>query len=239
MSRPLALFLVCLAVSAAARASDDDAPEVVFPTIPAQAQTKADLVPKGWLIEKESSGDLNGDGTADLMLVLHMNDPKNVIKNDGFGYDELDTNPRMLVVAFKDRSTKKYLSVLADHALIPRHTLPTMDDPLAEAKIVKGTVQVSLTMFMNAGSWYTSHVKLTLRHQDGCFRLIGYDSEEAKRNTGDTTATSINYLTKKAKITKGNFQNDDAGKVSWKTLRSPKPLCVEAVGDGLRFSPEI
>ena len=35
----------------------------------------------------------------------------------------------------------------------------------------------------------------------------------------------------------GSFENDRE-EVSWKTLRTPKLLCLDAVGDGLDFSPE-
>ena len=238
MSRLAVWLLSCLILSTAARAgSSETAPPVVFPAIPAQAQTPAGLVPSGWTVEKESRGDLNRDGAPDLMLVLHMTNPKNVITNDGFGISELDTNPRMLVVAFFDKATKKYSLALADHTLIPRHTNPVMDDPLADAAIVKETVQVSLHVWMSAGSWYTSEIKLTFRHQDGCFKLIGYDSTETKRNTGETSEVSVNYLTKKVKTAKGNIQ-DDRRDVSWKTLRASRLLCLEAVGDGLEFNPE-
>lgn len=235
MTRLASLLSCLLLLTAAGAAAEDEVPPVRFPAIPAQATTRAELVPKGWTVETEKRGDLNGDGVADLLLVLHMTDPRNVISNDGLGPSELDTNPRMLVVAFADK-TKKYSVTLADHTLIPRHIDPLMDDPLEGVAIVKGTVQVSLLRWMSAGSWYTTQSKLTFRHQDGCFRLIGYDSTEMKRNTGETTAVSINYLTKKIQTTEGNV-GDDRTKVSWKTLRAPRLLCLDAVGDGLDFDP--
>jgi hypothetical protein len=237
MSRLAYSLLSFLLLFTAARAGSDDAPLVVFPTIPAQAQTQADLVPKGWTVEMESRGDLNGDRAADLMLVLHMTNPSNVITNDGFGASELDTNPRILVVAFADKATNKYSLALANHTLIPRHTNPSMDDPLEGAAIVKGTLQVSLGFWMSAGSWYESQTRFTFRYQDGCFRLIGYDSTGRQRNSEETSTVSINYLTKKLKITKGNIQNDRTD-VSWKTVRNPSLPCLDAVGDGLDFDPE-
>lgn len=239
MSRPIVLVLACLLLPTVVRAAaDDSAPAVVFPTLPAKAQAKTDFVPKGWVVEKESLGDLNGDGAPDWMLALHMNDPKNVLENTVLGPDELDTNPRMLVVAFAEKSTKAYSLALVNHSLIPRLTNPSMQDPFEEAAIVKGTMQVSLNVFMTAGSWYTTQTKFTFRYQDGCFKLIGYDSTEMKRNTGEMSTVSVNYLTKKAKITEGNGGSDDT-KVSWKTIRTPSLLCLDAVGDGIDFSPEI
>jgi hypothetical protein len=90
---------------------------------------------------------------------------------------------------------------------------------------------------MSAGSWFTSQTKLTFRYQDGCFKLIGYDSTRTKRNSGETSTVSINYPAKKMKIIKGNIEND-RGNVSWKAVRTPSLLCLDAVGDGLDFSPE-
>lgn len=238
MSRLAASVFSCALFLTAARAgSDEVAPPVVFPAIPAQAPTKADLVPKGWAVETESRGDLNGDGAPDLMLVLHMTSPANVITNDGLGASEIDTNPRMLVVAFAEKGTARYSLALANHTLIPRHTNPLMDDPLGSAEIVRGTVQVSLGFWMSAGSWYTSQTKFTFRYQDGCFKLIGYDSTETKRNTGETSEVSFNYLTRKVKTAKGDIENDHRD-VSWKTVRVPSLLCLDAVGDGLDFNPE-
>ncbi|HKV12347.1 MAG TPA: hypothetical protein VJ725_29650 [Thermoanaerobaculia bacterium] len=238
MNRLVVLFLAFLLLPTAVRASSEDSvPPVAFPTIPAQAPAKAGFVPKRWVVEKEGRGDLNGDGVPDLMLLLHMTDPKNVMENDGLGPDQLDTNPRMLVVAFADKAASKYSLALSNHTLIPRHTIPVMDDPLEGVAIVKGTLQVSLTSFMSAGSWYTSQTKFTFRYQDGCFKLIGYDSMEAKRNTGEMSTVSINYLTRKMKTAKGNLGTDKE-EVSWKTIRTPKLLCLDAVGDGLEFSPE-
>jgi hypothetical protein len=242
---PLMLPLACpllscllLLTAAPAEADEPAAPPVVFPAIPAQASTQAGLVPSGWRVDKESRGDLNGDGVPDLMLVLQMTSPGNVITNSDLGSRELDTNPRMLVVAFADKATKKYSLALANHTLIPRQTNPFMDDPLEGAAIVKGTVQVSLTFWMSAGSWFTSQTKLTFRHQDGCFRLIGYDSRGTHRNSGETSTVSVNYLTRKVKTTKGNIGNDRES-VSWKTVRTASLLCLDAVGDGLEFKPEV
>lgn len=240
MRRLVALVVCCVLLLAPARAGAEEeeaVPPVTFPAIPAQAQTQADLVPKGWTVETESRGDLNGDGVPDLMLVLHMTDPRNVVTHTGFGARELDTNPRLLVAAFADKESKGYSLALADHTLIPRHTNPLMDDPLSDAAIARGTIQVSLGFWMSAGTWYTSQTRFTFRYQDGCFKLIGYDSTESKRNTGETSTISLNYLTKKAKITKGNME-DDRTSVSWKTVRVPKLLCLDAVGDGLDFKPE-
>jgi hypothetical protein len=244
MNRLVASILCLLLLSAAAvrgqengAEADESAPPVVFPSIPAHARTRAGLVPAGWDLEMESRGDLNADGAPDLLLVLHMTDPRNVLTNRALGTRELDTNPRILVVAFADKAASRYSLALADHTLIPRLTNPFMDDPLDQVAVVKGTVQVSLSFWMSAGSWTTSQTTFTFRYQEGCFKLIGYDSTETRRNSGETSAVSVNYPAKRMKLTKGNIENERES-VSWKSVRAPKLLCLNAVGDGLAFHPE-
>ncbi|MEA2163265.1 MAG: hypothetical protein QOK37_1392 [Thermoanaerobaculia bacterium] len=237
MTRFTPSLLFCLLLSTTARAEPESAPSVRFPSIPAQARTTAGFVPKGWMIESQSRGDLNGDGAVDQLLVLRMTNPRNNITNSGLGTPQLDTNPRILVVAFAGRAANGYSLALADHTLIPRHTNPVMDDPLESAAIVKGAVQVSLVSWMSAGSWYTTQKKLTFRYQDGCFKLIGYDSTETRRNSGEVSAVSVNYQTKRMKITKGTIENEREH-VFWKTVRASTPRCLSAVGDGLAFDPE-
>ena len=58
----VSLFISVFLSTVAYAGTGDSAPSVVFPSIPALVQTKAGFVPKGWTVEKESDGDLNGDG---------------------------------------------------------------------------------------------------------------------------------------------------------------------------------
>ena len=210
MSRlAVSLVLAGALASTAARTNADDAiPPPVFPTLPAQAQSAAELVPNGWIVEKEARSDLNGDGVPDLMLLLRMTEPRNVIAADRLETRQLDTNPRLLVVAFADQATDALSLALANHTLIPRHTDPLMEDPLGDVSVAKGTLQVSLGSWMSAGGWSMSHSKFTFRHQDGCFKLIGFDATDVQRNTGKMSETSVNYLTKKVKRSWG--YSDDA-----------------------------
>ena len=71
-----------------------------YPELPRQAPAAAGLVPGGWRIEQEVPGDLDGDGIADLVLVLRDADAKNILPNeDGLGESPFDSNPRILAVA--------------------------------------------------------------------------------------------------------------------------------------------
>jgi hypothetical protein len=230
----VATLVLPLALASAASA-DVTIPQVSYPTLPARAQATTDLVPTGWKVEKEARGDLSGDGVPDVVLLLRMTDPANVIANEGFGASQLDTNPRLLVIAFAEGKTDALSLALADHTLIPRHTDPVMDDPLQDVSLVRRTLQVSLGVFMSAGGWSVSNVKLTFRHQDGCFRLIGYDATEYERNSGKLSKLSVNYGTRKLQRSWGYDAMNETGR-SFEVRELP---CLEAVGDGLAFQPDL
>lgn len=241
MRRFTAFLLVGLIGSSLASAQPEEAPlapAVRFPSLPERAASAAGFVPAGWVAEKEVRGDLNGDGVADLLLVLRMADSKNIVSNEELGIEELDTNPQMLVVAFANPGKNDFSLAVADHQLIPRREQPNQEPAFEDAAIVQGKLRVTLNLFMTMGGWYSSKTTYTFRHQDGCFRMIGYDSEALRRNTGETESVSINYLTRKAKVTRGTLESDKT-RESWQALKSSRLYCLAEIGDGLAFEAEV
>src|SRR5690606_5843932 len=112
--------------AAASHAQDLEPPPVAWPDVPAHATTADGFAPPGWRVERAVEGHLDEDGRSDLLLVLKMDDPANVLAHDGPGPSRFDTNPRMLVVALADADG--YRRLVADHALIPRPHSPAHDD---------------------------------------------------------------------------------------------------------------
>jgi hypothetical protein len=233
-----ALLLVgAISLPVAAAAQDFEVPEATYPALPRRAQSADGFVPSGWHLESPVSGDLNGDGVEDLALVLHEWNKDNVVFHDIMGESPLDTNPRILAVAF-GRPGGGYVLELENHTLIPRREVPAHDDPLAEGDVAieRGTLRVTMGFFASAGSWTTSKTTYTFRHQNGRFELIGFDRDETQRNTGETSVTSINYSTGKAKLTSGHIESDDET-VRWKSLGSREPITIEQIGNGIEFEP--
>lgn len=233
-----AALLVGLAACAAQAL---DIPAVSYPPLPRQAVAAEGFVPPGWTLEAKVEGDLNGDGKADLSLVLHATDPKAVVANpDGLGEDPLDTNPRILAVAFA-KAGGGYELALENHALIPRRTNPVMEDPFDSTaasglEVARGTLRLRLGIFASAGSWSMSTTAMAFRWQNGRFELIGYDRTETNRGSGEIEGLSINYLTRRAKRTEGTIESD-AEKSRWETLPRRPLLSLDEVGDGLAFDP--
>jgi hypothetical protein len=244
----LTAFLPCLASAAAilpspiAAAQDLAIPEVVYPSLPRQAETAEGFVPPGWMLEAQASGDLNRDGNADLILVLRQNNPANVIADfEGPGEKPFGTNPRILAVAFRDEPSGRFSLQLENHTLIPRRTEPAADDPFDKdigIAIVRDGFQVRLNWWMSAGGWETFNTTYTFRHKSSRFELIGYDLDTTHRGSGDTRSLSINYLTRKVEKTTG-YISRDTEKVRWQTLPKRPDPTLESIGDGLSFEPKL
>ena len=76
-------------------------------------------------------------------------------------------------------------------------------------------------MWCSAGSYGTSTDTYIYRYQKGDFHLIGKDTEEMMRNTGESTVVSENYLTWKRQVTTSNAF-DDKAPTTEKWSRLPK-----------------
>jgi hypothetical protein len=225
-----------LLAAAAQSPGDAELPRVTYPVIARQGASVEAFVPKKWKLEAKATSDLNGDKLPDAALVLHMADPANMVAKDWDPTQKYDSNPRMLVVLF-GRKSGGYTLAAADHKLIPRLENQNQDEPFDEVAIVGGTLRVKMHLFMSAGGWEMGGSAYTFRWQDGAFRLIGFDRDSIQRNSGETKEISINYLTGRKVLKRGDIGTDkqttQALKIAKKSL-----IALEDVGDGLMFDPD-
>ncbi len=236
MLRVLGIASLVLASPAAAAAAEPAIPEAHIPRLVAEATTPQGFAPEGWALEVQAAGDLDGDGDADVVGVVRGQDPSLLLENDGLGSAQLDTNPRILFVAFR-QPDGSYRLGQQDAALIPRHVLPTMEDAFGEGDglEVKGrSIRVRLRALMNAGGWDSFTVVYTLRWQNGRLEMIGYDRMDINRGSGAVSEVSINYSTGRVKIAKGSIEDDELA-VRWDTLRDRRRMPLADIGDGLDF----
>ena len=148
-----------------------------------------------------ASGDLNRDGKADIAMVIQHED--SVLSVNGFG-DTVLTNPRILLVLFRDKDQKGYTLAEQNNSFILNHDDPIMDDPFEEIGIKKGVLELRFRLFYSMGSWYVNVAIYKFRYQANSFALIGAEKLSFHRATHEFEEYSYNFLTKKRVVSKGN-----------------------------------
>lgn len=156
------------------------------------------MVPAGWKIDATTSGDLTGDGQADIAMVIRRADPAAVVRNDGLGSSELDTNPRRLLVFAREGG--HFRLIATSGRLVPPAAIadsPCLEDPLAEGGIAvaRGVLEVNLHYWQSCGSYGVTSITYKFRRESGRFRLTGFDRLEFMRSSGEGEEASFNFLT--------------------------------------------
>ena len=214
-----ALGILC--ASAPAAAQIPELPPVRYPVLPRAAANAEGFVPAGWSIVAARRGDLNGDSAADLVLLLRMNDPANIVSVPvGEETEPLDTNPHLLLVAFAEAG--RYRFAASNHGLFPRRDVPfTGDLPPDEdtIRIQRG----SLVVFFEYLRGWASY---RFRWHGGAMRLIGYDDSGVAG--GCILATSINYLTGRARL-RSALISDDRERVAWRQVQGAAPPTLDRI----------
>ena len=67
-----------------------------------KGKTIGDFVPTNWKILKQAEGDLNKDKKNDFVLIIENTDSANILQNENLGSTFLNTNPRYLLILFKN-----------------------------------------------------------------------------------------------------------------------------------------
>jgi hypothetical protein len=188
--------------------------EFSYPSIDLKGKTLSDFVPAGWIILDSAKGDLNKDGRKDAAIILQYKDSVALVKSDE---DTVLTQPRILVIIFKNISENSYYLQQQSKSFILNHDDSGMDDPFQELTIDKGILQIKFQLFYNIGSWFVTNASYKFRYQSNEFVLIGADNSSFHRATHDYEEYSYNFLTKKRSLTKGN-ENKGIKKTTLKSL---------------------
>jgi hypothetical protein len=178
---------------------------------------KEEFIPAGWKILKETKGDLNKDGKADLVLVIQNTDPKKIEKDE---YFTLDTNPRTLLILFAQETAGCYSLNTESKTFILAHEQANMEDPFSEVEIKNGTLHIQFVQFANAGGWDAGNNTYVWRYQDGAFKLIGANTSDYHRASGEAHDVSVNFSTGKYSITHYNMFDESVEEEEvWKKLK--------------------
>ena len=213
---------------------------------PQKAKSINDFVPKGWKILKDENGsnfiakgDLNKDNLEDIAIVIEKNDKKNIKKNESLGPDELNLNPRILLVLFKEKDGTYALAAKNDKGFIQsegNEETPTLMDTLSGISIENNVLKIVFNYFLSAGSWWTSTEVYIFRFQNNRFELIGYENNGFMRNSGEEEGVSINFSTNKKKTTTGgniSGGNENNPKVKWENINIKKKFILDEMTEGI------
>jgi|GEM_PF-351760 len=196
------------------------------------ARDAAQFAPRGWAIETEARGDLNGDGAADLVFVALAPDrPGAPLRSSPYGEDPSSyANPRMLGIAWGLQNGGYRLAV-ADRRFLPPKWAP---NGLSQGWMLfePGSVEVSRGRLRVIFDYTRSHRTFTFRWQDGELRLTGYDSGGV--GAGCATHSSVNFLTSRMRLTAGHIDRDET-RVVWRRLPRRPLLSLEEIGEGEEF----
>ena len=133
------LALMMLFVSALAISQN-----FTYPAVNQKGEKLSDFVPAGWTILDSAIGDLNRDGAIDAAIVLQLQDSVKLTKAED---DTVITQPRMLLVLFKDAYLKQFFVKERSNSFILPHDNPQMEDPYQELVISKGVLQIKFHFF--------------------------------------------------------------------------------------------
>ena len=201
-----------------------------YPTdFPEQGNKMEDFVPKHWSAIMKVDGDLNKDGLADTALIVEQENPENIIVTEY--NDTLNTNPRVLLVLFKQENGTYKLAAKNDKGFIePPKENSSLLDPLEEGdiNIKNNTLRLRFQYFFSAGSWYITNVEYVFRYQNNHFELIGVETNSSHRATGEETIVSFNLSTNKLETTMGGNifeeKENNPKKETETFIYNPKPI---------------
>ncbi|MCA1632716.1 MAG: hypothetical protein LC802_03105 [Acidobacteria bacterium] len=157
--------------------------------VPAEGRAPADFVPRGWKIEEEVKGDLNGDGVADAALRLVEDLP---VETGGVWNERY----RALVVLFGKAGGGFARAAVTAKLLACSTCAGMLGDPEGgniSLEIKNGVLNVSQL----SGARDATDLTQRFRHDPRLkrFRLIGEDIETYDRALGNSEIVSTNYLT--------------------------------------------
>ena len=210
MKQKMIIFICLLCLCTGVRAQE----------LQKQGRGVDDLVPKGW-VYTEATGDLNKDGIADLVVVATPDFKENTkTRDDGFVYN---FNQPLLAVYFGTAEGKMQLWRQYDQVIPARQDeYVSIDASLTITE--KGVLRIALETFSSMGGWGSENCNFSYRYQDGDFYLIGKESRNMSRNTGEMETTSENYLTWRRQVVNENVFDDDKPKKEKWTKLPKKPL---------------
>jgi hypothetical protein len=150
------------------------------------------LVPRGFAKVAEAKGDLNGDGTDDVALIVRRDAKRKRAKAPSA---EADGVPQAVLIFTGDKSGKYTLWKLgASHFMDGGENLME-EGGVGIFQIKKGILTVASDASMSMGGWDAGGCTLKWRNGPAGLQLIGLTVSDIDRKCACGTTNDTNYLT--------------------------------------------
>jgi hypothetical protein len=220
----LALTVMMLIVGTA-RAQDDEQRRFIdLKQVAAEGSSVKDFVPRGWKIEGQTEGDLNGDSRPDVALKLIEDLPEETA--DG----TLNIRYRALLVLLRTENGKLHRAASAARLLQCTGCGGMLGNPGGgDITIEKGVIIVSQLSGSRESTDLTQRFRYDARLKR--FVMIGEDIENRDRLTGESTSESSNYLTGVKTIKKTRLDRTGEREIAVSSKRQRIPVAKRYLED--------
>jgi len=226
MRTKLALLglLALLGSSGAAAGPERRPPPGGYPPLPAAGASAQAFAPRGWTVETQAEGDLDGDGTADLAFIL--------LAPDSAGAPSRYANPRIIGIGL-GRPGGGYRLVASDRRFLPPKRAPNGG---SEGWMLfgKGSLDAGGGRLRIVFEYTRGHRTFTFGWRQGGLRLVGFDT--AAVDGGCVRELSANFLSSRARIGAAAIEADKPS-VRWQRLPPRAGPSLEQIGPGEEFDP--
>lgn len=185
----------------------------------------------GWKIIEERSGDLNGDGHDDLVLLLRLDDDSRILMGEK---GQIDNRPRILVIAFYNSKKSRFeVSNLTERFLINPLFQSTVSDRFKGIEINGDSLNIVFgENFSDIDILYT----YTFKFKNNIFFLTNIREFGTYKKTQKEKKISLNMETNKAYLKR----EDNEILLDFKTkhdfrLEDMKPFRTLVAGDYAEF----
>jgi hypothetical protein len=183
--------LIAFPLTALAAFSPEDA-ATIQTVLAGKAVVEGALVPRGFAKVAEAKGDLNGDGTDDMALIVRRAAKEQRAKAPS---DDSDGVPQAVLIFTGDKSGKYTLWKLG-----AKHFMDSIENLMEEGgvgtfQIKKGVLTMASDVSMSMGGWDAGGCTLKWRNGPAGFQLIGLTVSEIDRKCACGTTKDTKYLT--------------------------------------------
>jgi hypothetical protein len=186
---PGLLLLLCHS-SGSAPFAQDQVRLIDAARLPVESASASDFVPRGWVIEEEINGDLNGDSIPDVAVKLVEEKPPDFDENNP------PERRRALLILFKLPNGRLRRAAIASKVLQCTRcggALYGISESPAEVEIARGVIIIKQDHGSREVTSETYRFRFDPRTER--FPLIGMDVGVYDRMSGESSDESTNFLT--------------------------------------------